>query len=281
MRKLLSAGFMRLWRNKALYFATVAVFALAVITVMNGNRMAMSDVSGYSRHLENYYYDTAVYAGIFLSAFIALFTGVEYSDGTLRNKLIVGHSRTDVYLATLIICGSASLLLTGAWMLGGLVGIPVLGFWVIGLKGILLTALISMLAAISLCSVFLMVSMLISNKAVSAVVCMMLSMLLIVAASTPYNALCEPEFASGMMITADGVLQMLEPTPNPRYIGEPLRSVYSSIVNILPTGQQILLANITSDEGIARYLLQIVGSILLTSCTTGVGLFLFRRKDLK
>lgn len=281
MRKLLSAGFMRLWRNKALYLALVGVLLLAVSTVMNGVRMVLADAFVFTRYLENFYFDTAVYSGIFLSAVIALFIGVEYSDATLRNKIIVGHSRTNIYLANLVFCSTVSLLLTVAWMLGGMVGIPVLGVWVIGVKGMLLALLISVLAAVSLSSVFLMISMLLSNRAVSAVACISLSLMLVLAASSPYNALCEPEFQSGLTMTVEGVLKMMEPTPNPRYIGGALRTVYSAVVNILPTGQQILLANITSDEGIANYPLQIAGSVLFTACTTGIGVFLFRRKDLK
>ena len=281
MRKLLSAGFGRLWRNKFFYLAIVGIFLLAVVTVLNGCRQAINDTSGYIRNLEWYYFDTAVYSGIFLSAFIALFIGAEHSDRTLHNKLIVGHSRTEVYLANLTICSTVTVFLVAAWMLGGMVGIPVLGFWIIGVRGMLLATLVSVLVMVSLSSIFLMVSMLSSSKAVTAVTCILLSLLLIVCATTPYNALCQPEMSSGVMITVEGGLQFMDPTPNPGYVGEPLRSVYTVIVNMLPTGQQILLANIISDEGFANYLLQIIGSVLITAFTTGVGISLFRRKDLK
>ena len=46
--------------------------------------------------------------GVVLAAVCSLFFGAEYADGTLRSKLIAGHGRASIYLATL----AAGLLLT-------------------------------------------------------------------------------------------------------------------------------------------------------------------------
>lgn len=281
MRNLLSAGFVRLWRNKLFYLTAEAVFLLAVGIMLNFSRQALADTSDYTYYLEQHYFDAAVYMGIFFSAFLALFIGTEFSDGTIRNKLTVGHTRTNVYLSNLTVCVAASLVFTAAWMIGGMAGIPALGGWTIGTSGILLMVVVSVLADLALCAIFLLVSMLSANKAAMTVVCIFLSLALIVTASFFYNNLCEPEMASGMVITMEGGLQIMDPTPNPSYIAEPLRSVFTAIVNILPTGQMILLANIKSQEGFANYPLQIAGSVLLTILVAGIGLFLFRRKDLK
>lgn len=257
------------------------MFLLAVFTMLNYSRQVLADTSGYPHYIEQQYFDTAVFSGIFIAAFMGLFISVEHSDGTLRNKLTVGHTRAAVYLSNLIVCAAASVVFTAAWVVGGMVGIPVLGFWSIGADQLLLAAVVSVLSAITISTVFLLVSMLSTNKAVTAVVCILLSLGLIVTASYFYNDLCEPEMVSGMTITMEGGLQIMDPTPNPYYVAEPLRTAYVSIVNILPTGQQMLLANIKSGENFSVYPLQIGGSVLLTALTTAVGLFLFRRKDLR
>lgn len=280
MRNLLSANFARLWRSKIFYLTAEAVFLLAAGIMLNAGRQAVADSSGYTYYLEQHYFDAAVYTGIFISAFTGLFIGSEYCDGVLRNRLTVGHTRSSVYLSSFAVSAAASVIFTSAWMVGGMAGIPALGPWTIGTSGVLLAVVISVLAAVSLSAIFLLASTLSTNKAVTAVVCILLSLALIVAASYTYNRLCEPEMSSGMMITMDG-LQIMDPTPNSDYVAEPLRSVFAAIVNILPTGQMILLANIKNQEGFANYPLQAAGSVLLTILTTSVGLLLFKRKDLK
>lgn len=35
---------------------------------------------------------------------------MEYSDGTIRNKIAVGHTRMDIYLANVIVCYAAGVL---------------------------------------------------------------------------------------------------------------------------------------------------------------------------
>lgn len=281
MRNLLSAGFARLRRSMPFYLCAGAVFSQAVFTMLDLSRQAIANTD-LPYYLEQQYFDTAVFSCIFLAVFIGLFISVEYNDGTLRNKLLVGHTRAAVYLSNLIICAAASVVFTAAWMVGGMVGIPVLGFWTIGADQLLLAAVVSVLASITLSAIFLLVCMAPTNKSVVAVACiLLLSLALILIASYFYNNLCEPETVSNVFITLEDGLQFGDPTPNPNYVAEPLRTVYVIIVNLLPTGQQMLLANIKSGEGFAVYPLQIAGSLVLTALVTGVGLALFKRKDLK
>ena len=72
-----------------------------------------------------------------------------------------------------------------------------------------------------------------------------------------------------------------EPSPNPAYIAEPMRTIFVTILNILPTGQTVLLANLTSGEGLALYPMQLAGSGVLIALITAIGLEIFKRKDLK
>ncbi|MGY3662454.1 MAG: hypothetical protein ACXAHE_00930 [Roseburia sp. 1XD42-69] len=47
-----------------------------------------------------------------------MFLGTDYSDGTIRNKLTVGHTRTNIYLANLIVTFAAGLLIMCVWFIG-------------------------------------------------------------------------------------------------------------------------------------------------------------------
>ncbi len=278
MRNLLSAGFSRLAKSRLLHLTVLAVLIIAAWMMLIAGRSA----AGTGSPLENHYFDMGAFEGIFLAAFLALFIGTDYSDGVLRNRLMVGRTRKEIYLSNAVLCAAASLAITAAWWVGGLTGVPYLGWWTLGTRGVLLTLAVSALSAVSFSALLLLASTISGSKAGAAVTCMFLWLALLLAASGMYNALCEPEMYSGMVITVDG-LQMTDPAPNPAYVAEPLRSVYRALVNILPTGQMILLANVTSQsqEGITNYPLQIAASVLLAAGATSAGLAIFRRRDLK
>ena len=81
----------------------------------------------------------AMFIGIVLSTFCGLFLGIEYGDGTIRNKVVVGHKRSSIYLANLITCIAAGLAMCAAFMLVYVaVGIPLIGTFTLEIKYILL-----------------------------------------------------------------------------------------------------------------------------------------------
>ena len=60
--------------------------------------------------------------------FLSVYLGTEFSEGTIRNKLVAGHSRPAVYLSNLILCAIAGVLLCLGYIAAVLaVGLPLLG----------------------------------------------------------------------------------------------------------------------------------------------------------
>ncbi len=124
MRKLLSADFYRLGRDKAFWIGALAMLAYTVGAMLSNCHQAMEDVeSGFPYALETFYFVYALLIGLLISVFTSLFLGSEYSDGTIRNKLVVGHKRSDVYLSKLFANIAFSLILLFFGLLGGLCGI--------------------------------------------------------------------------------------------------------------------------------------------------------------
>ena len=82
--------------------------------------------------------------------------------------------------------------------------------------------------------------------------------------------------SSGIIMTAEG-MRMSEPSPNPDYIGGNLRNAYEFVLDLLPTGQGILMTNVE----IARPLRMGLCSVTITVIMTLCGLILFDKKDLK
>lgn len=281
MRKLLSANLSRLWKSRAFWLGLAAVFGLAVLYMLTNCRVAALDAeSGFDYTLDAFYFSFVPFLGVFFSAFISLFLGPEYSDGGLRDKIIAGHSRTDIYLAGLLTCMAGTALYDAACLAGGLAGIPFLGVWQMSAPALMLCMATVFLSSLTLCAIFVLIGFLWENRAAAAVASLLLAIGLILAGSILYNLLCEPEFSSGVVITAEG-MQLGDPTPNPSYLAEPLRTVCRVLLNILPTGQAIMLANVAEDESFAMPLLELIASPLLVLGFSAGGAALFHRKDLK
>ena len=70
--------------------------------------------------------------------FSCLFLSVEYAEGTIRNKLTVGHTRREVYLSSFLTVFAACVCMALAWLVGSLAGVPLLGFLTMGPAGMIL-----------------------------------------------------------------------------------------------------------------------------------------------
>lgn len=99
MRNLIYVNMMRLKKNR-IFRAGVAVSMayVAFLLFMNYQEAADSPET-VIRQLNWYFLSTLPVASAFCSVFCGMFLGTEYSDGTMRNKLMVGHTRKEIYIA--------------------------------------------------------------------------------------------------------------------------------------------------------------------------------------
>lgn len=275
MHKLVSVNLFRLWRSKIFWACMGIMLAYSVSLMLNGCRMALRSTSEYGYCLEDFYFQFAIVIGGFCAIFSSLFHGTEYSDGTLRNKIVVGHTRPQIYLANLLLTFIATLLFLGAWTLGAMVAIPTLGLWKMGFEGLALCLAIAVLFIAAFSAAFTAVNMLCSNKAFSVTVSMLLFLGLLILASNLDNSLNEPEMTSDVVMTADG-LEMTDPVPNPGYVTGAKREVYEFLLDFLPTGQTLQLAYMKTGHPVRMLLC----SAFLTAGITAGGIWAFRKKNL-
>ncbi len=231
MRKVLSANFSRLWKDKVFWFCMGAMLVYSVVYMLNGCRQATVAMSEYNYCIDKYYFHFAVVIGAFCALFSSMFLGTEYSDGTIRNKIIVGHTRTGIYLANLISVFAATLLIMVAWLIGALTAVPVLGVWEMGVPNLLAYLFIAVMFEAAFSAIFTFICMQSTNKAVTVAVSMLLFLGLLVFSSKIYNALDEPEMTSSVIITANG-MEMSEPAPNPNYVRGVTRMIYEFITGV-------------------------------------------------
>ena len=251
------------------------MLAYTVILMLVNCHEALKDSSEFRYTLDNFYFCYAIPIGLPIAVYVGLFLGTEYSDGTIRNKLVAGHTRRDIYLSHLFtnIVGGLSMLL--ASLLGGLVGIPFLGTWKMG-KMVLVFLLVSVMFTISYVAIFTLIGMLCSNKAVSAVLTILLFFGLMYLAMYFYFRLSESEMINGLIITQEG-MQMGDPSPNPRYLAGIKREIYQFIIDFLPTGQSGQMQEFNMPHPVRM----LVSSVVITIGATLGGIAVFAKKDLK
>lgn len=273
MYKILRADLARLRRDTMFWSCLLAAVVPALGSLYSACRQY---ANGYEVRFDEYYFGTLPFLCLLVAVAVSFFLGTEYSDGTIRNKLIVGHTRAGLYAAHLLASTLVSLFITAAALLAGLAGLPLLGPFRLPPSAVAVYIALALLSSAAVAALCTLVGMLSANKAGTVALSMLLCLGLILFGSYFYNALCEPEMTSGVMMTIDGV-QPLPPEPNPNYVGGMLRTVYELVLNALPTGQTILMANLE----IAHPVFNAASSALLFAGCSLAGIALFRKKDLK
>lgn len=277
MRNLLSANLCRLWRSRSFWLCAAFMLVLSLVNAFNALRQAPIMLeAGYSVSLEEDYFNILPYIILAVAIFCALFLGVEYGEGTIRNKLIAGHSRWAVYLSSYLTCLSASLIFLALWAGAGLIGYPTLGPWSFGWTGWGVYLLVAAGSVAALTAIMTLLCMLFTHRAGAAVLALLLALGLLLAAAFFYNALCQPETVSEMIMTVNGI-EATDPAPNPQYVSGWLRVLYQFLLDALPTGQLVSIA----DLSLGRPALSLASSAVIVLGSAGAGIAAFGRKDLK
>lgn len=286
MTKLLCAGLSRLKRDRVLWLMTGVYLAICVYTAAAGSETAAKMLAaGYDITADYYMSDALPLLGLFLAVVVSLFLGTEYADGTVRNKLIMGHRRRNVYLANYVTSLAGGMALMLAWLLGVFPwvfsGAVPLGTGA-GELGLHLAVIAMTVAAFT--AIYTLIGTLNTNKAYAAVTTLAVFFLMMLFVAFLYGQLSEPEFhPEYARMTETGELQVIPAGENPKYLGGWERKVCLFLVRLLPTGQIMLFTDLSLSRelGLIQPGLQLLLSAALILALTLAGMWFFRRKDLK
>ena len=278
MGKLLRANLVRLRKNRIFW---LAFFLLTVWGAVQRIGIRM-DIEAH--YLDETFWIDALLIGIVLAVFISLFVGTEFEDGTIRNKIVMGHTRSEIYFANVIVCIIAGwLMCLGCLISSLLVGVPLLGFFHTEISIILLEGICVFALSAAYTAIYCFIAMLNSNRAITAIVCMLLSILLLFAGAAVSNQLDESEYyyipdeTLGIGEIDDG--QNSEWIRNPDYLEGTERRIYETILDVLPGGQSLQLSGMM-DEG-ERHIVMLFASLGWIIISSSCGVVFFRKKDLK
>lgn len=273
MIKLLRANLARMWRNRYFWFcALTTVFINGVfIYIMLMNVAIVS--------WENMTFGFSGLALFTSGAFAAMFLGEEYSDNTIRNKLIIGATRTQIYVANTItavaggfcMLAAEKLVPLAAALFGGAGKLKMsAGDFALGIA-------IYVCALIASCVLFAAIGTIITKRSNSVLLVLVLTMAAYVAAPMIKSKLDVPQTMTVSVYNEDktAVIEEYE-APDPDGVSGTARAVLETVYNTLSFGQ---LAQASRDDA-ARPLLPLY-SLGTIAVTAGTSVLIFRRKDLK
>lgn len=222
-----------------------------------------------------------IYLIFVFAIFVGEFIGREYGDGTIRNKLVCGHTRRSIYLSKLIVCSVACLSIHLLYILVSvLMGILLIDGTTLTIAQLLLSTLTGSFAIIAITALMLFISMIIPHKAAGSVCCLLLALLMMFGSLTIYQRLQSEEYYDAYTYTDEttGVSVFVDRQRNPYYPTGIKRELYEFLNEYLPFSQlySILMTESESYPDGIRIVYDCI-TILLVS---GAGIIMFNRKDL-
>ena len=274
MRKLLRSNFIRL-RN-SLSLGLILAFFLLWDGIMLFSSYDVMTAYGDKFPIDSLLFTFLFIIGIALSVLISLFVGTDYNDRTIRNKIITGHTRENIYMANFITFAAAGFLFFFWGIAVNLaIGIPLFGTPQMSAPALGLLFLGGLLASIAYAAVFNLISMLCSNKSHTVMICILTAFVLFFIAVFIYSALAQPETTEAVIM--NGMGSTIETVPNPNYVSGIKREIYQFFMDFLPSGQCAQIANLEAIHPIRMCVYSIVIIIVLNV----LGVFFFRKKDIK
>ena len=275
MSNLISVGLFRTVRSKLFYILLVLTALTMVYVYYNTYRLQLGP--GFSQ-LDLYFFQFINANIVSAAVFCPLFLSSEYGDGALRNKLMVGRTRPQIYLANLAVnCLYGTAACLAAVVTGLCVGVPLLGWFQNAGPGKILLYVLLALATTWVCAaLYTFLSMVVASRGVAITLCILLAFGLILLGQYLYLALSQEEVLTALFYTDTGEMAVSE-QPNPAYLTGFARQVYQFFYELTPGGQAYQILGMSAQSP-----LRILGySGLVFVLVTGLGLAIFQKKDVK
>ena len=280
MYKLLNAGFYRLIKNKVFWGILIITLGIAGVFLYN-------QLDDSTNVIDNLLLDHIGIIGFFISIFTTLFVGLEYANGTIRNKIVVGHSRIKIYLSNLIISITVGIIIELSYMLViAIIGIPVLGGLQIPLSQFILILLNIVMIIITYSSIFCCITLLCQDITISTVIGIILVIAMFVIEGILSLTANTEKYSYQITRNEQGVVTKEIIGINPNYPGETKKKIAQTILYIMPTGQANFIASGVSnqikfnEEPINTFTL-LLYSLGTTIVINIIGIYCFNKKELK
>ena len=283
MDKLMRAGIRRYLRSPIWWISVAAALGFGVL---------FGEYIPRNHMLEAFPF---IYLHLIFACLISLAVGREVSERVVRNKIVAGHTKTKILFSELCLAVIACLILEVLFLTpfisrGGemLAKLP-LDVWMSALFGTLLFNIVCVVINV-------LISMLIHNRAVSAIACILLVLVMSIGAAEIDTALKQREFVRTPEFIYNeetGLREVIikQGQENPNYVSGCKRKLYIFLNRCIPYGQAGIYVDTMNDylqndlpiseEQEAALQNNWCYSVGVTVVLAFAGAFLFRRRDIK
>lgn len=226
MSRLFSANLMRLRKSRIFWLGEIfmAGYALFVYDSARSNIESSGPINNWNL----YFYNVLLLSGIVMALFVSVFLGIEYNDGTVRNKLMVGHRRGDIYLANYITCLLAGLAMCATYYLSAILfGFLIIGRETLQIRDMGVGILCSILIFVVYTAIFVLMEMLDKNKVRSMAVNLIGAMLILMIGMICYAEIVGHSETAGFMWY---IIEMLFPSAPVFYVAAADRVLSGRVV---------------------------------------------------
>ncbi|MDE5570028.1 MAG: ABC transporter permease subunit [Ruminococcus sp.] len=283
MSRLIKANFSRLFGNAQFRILTMLLFGIGCLSAVSKRfeLQAYMEMFGITKEdiptvttqlLPEFLMFQGGFIVMFaLALFIGQFVGTEYSDYTIRNKLIVGHSKKAVYIANLLVCSTAGIIMHLTYIISDYIFASIMitsyHYWTAGKLILMLTT--TLFTTVAFTSMSVLFSMCNQSKASGSVY------ILVMAVTTA--------------LLSVGILDALHAG---NYLNAFHKGIYILLDNMLPTGQYyhfmrmddtstgLAFAGEITEETV-KLIKHIGYSVIVVILSTGIGTAIFNRKNVK
>lgn len=278
MRKLMRANLARLWKSRIFWLCVIGLAVMSVCESVDNLKLQAYDEVVYT---EDSLFEFTPMLGVVLAAFCSLFIGTEYSDGAMRNKLIVGCRRGSIFLANFLTCAISGTIISLGYIVPcvALGGLMLDGFNIgAGTIAALLGQMLMMIfASAALCNC---AAMLIHSRSACTVALLVGAFLLMMMSLMIDSRLDQPKTHEIYeMVNEYGMPMEAKTVENPYYLDGRKRQVYQFLSDFLPSGQAVQLVggSVETSQNWKMPVYSLV--VVLGSCAAGM--WCFKRKDIK
>ena len=288
MYKLLNASFYRLRKNKIFLGLVILTIIIATFMLISEylDKVKYSSVFGISSNTTDILLMKFInIIGFFIAIFTSLFVGAEYSDGTIRNKIVAGHSRKNIYLSNLIVSILVGIFLELIYLIIVLiVSIPIFGLVQMSFLQLVVILLDIIMIIIVYSSIFNFIALICSNITISTVSSLLLILIMFVIDMLLSPTANSTEYIQKNIVMDEQGNVTYEVVKNEDYPGKLVQTICKTISNFNPVSQAIEISgnkinmNEENFNNMKVYPLYSLGLIIII---TAIGIYLFNIKELK
>lgn len=280
MIRLLRSNLSRMVMSKSflIYLGMYALYSIALpIFIYFNNPLILKEAGAESVLAMNYGLASFPLQGLAIARLTSVIIGADFQNGTIRNKIIIGHSRTQIYIANLLTSIIISLSLNAAFLLFFFaISLPMFGGFAIPAKTVVWMLIDGTLIWCAYSAISTLITMVSKNTTVAIIISFALIMMGMMLVAYMNGLLSQQPMIRTVIINEAG--EMIEKwIENPRMPSETTRSFCRFMLDFLPGGQSNQLVS-TKDFHtwqMALYSLGIIGA------TSGAGILAFNKTNIK